>query len=87
MNGGAIVARTSQTDDIGRTLQIPAVENLKSVYFTSPLAEIFCFTVAPDLLGGTCASYDAEQLAADAFGAAHAYFMVGGTTSAATYNA
>ncbi len=26
--------------------------------------------------------YDAEQLAADAFGAAHAYFMVGGTTSA-----
>ncbi len=25
--------------------------------------------------------YDAEQLAADAFGAAHAYFMVGGTTS------
>ncbi len=26
--------------------------------------------------------YEAEQLAADAFGAAHAYFMVGGTTSA-----
>ena len=25
--------------------------------------------------------YDAEELAADAFGAAHAYFMVGGTTS------
>lgn len=50
-------------DDVGRTVTIPSVDRLKRVYFTSPLAQIFCFTVAPDLLGGTCAQYDEKQLA------------------------
>ena len=49
-------------DDMGRTVVIPAASKLKRVYFTSPLAEIFCFTVAPDLLGGTCSQYDEKQM-------------------------
>ena len=49
-------------DDVGRTVVIPSVDQLKRVYFTSGLAEIFVFTVAPDLRGGTCSQYDARQL-------------------------
>lgn len=49
-------------DDVGRSVTIPSADRLQRVYFTSPLAQIFCFTVAPDLIGGTCAVFDAEQL-------------------------
>ena len=50
------------TDDHGREVTIPSVDRLQRVYFTSPLAQIFCFTVAPDLVGGTCTVFDEEQL-------------------------
>ena len=49
-------------DDHGRTVVIPSADRLERVYFTSPLAQIFCFTVDPSLLGGTCTVYDKEQL-------------------------
>ncbi|MEE8715956.1 MAG: ABC transporter substrate-binding protein [Coriobacteriales bacterium] len=41
------------TDDAGRALVIPSVENLTGIYFTSPISEIFSFTLAPDLGIGT----------------------------------
>ena len=49
-------------DDVGREVEIPRVDKLGKVYFTSPLAQIFCFTVATDLLGGTASSFSREQL-------------------------
>ncbi len=51
------------TDDIGRTVTIPTVSKLTSIYFTSPLAQIFCFTLAPDLLAGTTIPFNNNQLA------------------------
>lgn len=41
------------TDDAGRALVIPSAENLTGIYFTSPIPEIFSFTLAPDLSIGT----------------------------------
>ena len=49
-------------DDIGRQVQIPSASRLASVYFTSPLAQVFCLTAAPDLIGGTCVPFTPEQL-------------------------
>ncbi|MBO4365557.1 MAG: ABC transporter substrate-binding protein [Eggerthellaceae bacterium] len=49
-------------DDIDRHVEIPAANRLSTVYFTSPLAQIFCLTMAPDLIGGTCLSFNSEQL-------------------------
>jgi iron complex transport system substrate-binding protein len=57
-----LTGERSIIDDVGRTVTIPTVDKLERVYFTSALAEIFCFTVAPDLMGGTCSQYDANQL-------------------------
>lgn len=51
------------TDDTGRTVTIPTAARLGKIYFTSLLAQIFCFTVAPDLLGGTAVAFSEEQLA------------------------
>lgn len=50
-------------DSIGRTVELPAPRKLKSIYFTSPLAQIFCFTLAPDLLAGTAIQFDESDLA------------------------
>ncbi len=61
-SGDMLSGEREVIDDVGRTVVIPAVDKLERVYFTSPLPEIFCFTVAPDLLGGTCSTYDADQL-------------------------
>lgn len=51
--GEAITGEREYTDDMGRTLQIPAPNAMEKVYFTSGLAEIFIFTLNPDILGGT----------------------------------
>jgi iron complex transport system substrate-binding protein len=40
-------------DDAGREVEIPTPARLERIYFTSALAQIYCFTVAPDLLAGT----------------------------------
>lgn len=50
------------TDDTGREVVLPATRLLKSVYFTSPLAQTFCFTMAPDLLAATSMIFTDEQL-------------------------
>ncbi|MGV8082508.1 MAG: ABC transporter substrate-binding protein [Coriobacteriia bacterium] len=51
------------TDQAGRSVSIPTPGKLGKVYFTSLLAQIFCFTVAPDLLGGTATSFTEKELA------------------------
>lgn len=60
--GSLLSGEQTITDSLGRQVTLPAPHRLERVYFTSVLAQIFCFTVAPDLLGGTCASFDDEQL-------------------------
>ncbi len=50
------------TDSMGRQVELPAPHRLERIYFTSPLAQIFCFTVAPDLLGGTAISFTEDEL-------------------------
>lgn len=40
-------------DDAGRTCVIPVAEDLVSIYYTSPVSEIYGFTLAPDLGCGT----------------------------------
>lgn len=49
-------------DDTGRDVTIPTPSALSNVYFTSGLAQVFCFTMAPDLLAGTAISFTNEQL-------------------------
>lgn len=60
--GQMMTGERTVVDDVGRSVTIPSVDRLKRVYFTSPLAEIFCFTVEPGLMGGTCSSYTRDQL-------------------------
>ncbi|NTW28215.1 MAG: ABC transporter substrate-binding protein [Coriobacteriia bacterium] len=50
------------TDDAGRQLKIPTVSKLKRIYFTSSLAQIFCFTLAPDLIAGTGLQFTKKEL-------------------------
>lgn len=49
-------------DDAGRELVIPAPNALERVYFTSQLAQVFCYTIDPDLLGGLSATFTEEKL-------------------------
>lgn len=57
-----ITGKRTIVDHIGRSVEIPSVSALRRIYFTSPLAQIFCFTIAPDLLAGTAMQYQAKQL-------------------------
>ncbi len=50
------------TDSWGRTKTIPTADKLGRVYFTSALAQIFVFTLAPQLLGGTGIQFTPEEL-------------------------
>ena len=50
------------TDHAGREMTIPTVGELKKVYYTSPLAQIYVFSLNPDVMGGTCATYNSDQL-------------------------
>lgn len=72
--GGSVLSGCSQLDEFfsgertmvdggGRTVTVPAPRVLHSVYFTSALAQVFLFTIAPDLLGGTALTFDKNQLA------------------------
>ncbi|MEA5019622.1 MAG: ABC transporter substrate-binding protein [Gordonibacter sp.] len=49
-------------DHTGRDVTIPTPSTLSKVYFTSALAQVFCFTMAPDLLAGTAIPFTSEQL-------------------------
>jgi iron complex transport system substrate-binding protein len=58
-----ITGKRTLVDDIGRTVTTPSPQLLQKVYFTSPLAQTFCFTMAPDLLAGTSIQFTKDQLA------------------------
>lgn len=59
--GEAVSGKREFTDDMGRTLKLPTPSELKKVYFTSGLAEIFCFTLNPEILGGTALQFNPED--------------------------
>jgi iron complex transport system substrate-binding protein len=50
------------TDDAGREVTVPAVADLTSVYCTSPMGELYLFTLAPQLAGGTNSTYSEAEL-------------------------
>lgn len=49
-------------DDMGREVVIPTPEKLERVYFTSALAQIFVFTLNPDVLAGTGIQFTKREL-------------------------
>lgn len=51
------------TDDAGREVTIPGVEDLEKIYYTSPIGQIFCFTLAPELCAGTTMDFTEQELA------------------------
>jgi iron complex transport system substrate-binding protein len=59
---GALNREQTITDDTGRLVRLPTPDALTSIYFTSPLAQVFCFTLAPEYLAGTSIPFRAEQL-------------------------
>ncbi len=50
------------TDHAGREVEIPTADALERVYFTSGLAEVFVFTMNPDLLAGTASRFSEQEL-------------------------
>ncbi|MDY0341083.1 MAG: ABC transporter substrate-binding protein [Coriobacteriia bacterium] len=50
-------------DAAGRELVIPSVGHLERIYFTDPVGQVWCFTLAPDLLVGTSMQFTDEELA------------------------
>jgi iron complex transport system substrate-binding protein len=57
-----ILGKRTVTDDAGREVEIPTADNIKSVFFTSALAQVYITSLAPDLLGGTASKFDESQL-------------------------
>jgi iron complex transport system substrate-binding protein len=48
-------------DDVGRELEIPTPENIKHVFFTSALAQVYITALCPELLAGTASKFDERQ--------------------------
>lgn len=51
------------TDQANRTLTIPTPNAIERVYFTSPLGQVFIFSLAPELQAGTGISFTKQELA------------------------
>ena len=51
------------TDHAGRTVTIPTPEKLERIYYTSALAQIWVFSLAPELQGGTGIQFTPQELA------------------------
>lgn len=51
------------TDDAGRELTIPTASALERIYFTSALAQVFVFSLAPQLMAGTAMTFTNQELA------------------------
>ena len=49
-------------DDLGREVTIPGVGALERVYYTSPIGQIFTFTLAPELCAGTTMDFTEQEL-------------------------
>lgn len=61
--GEAVTGEREITDHKGRTLKVPTPDKLTKVYFTSALAQVFVFTMSPDILAGTASRFSKKQLA------------------------
>lgn len=57
-----ITGEKTIVDDMDRELTIPAPDSIEKVFFTSALAEIFVYTLNPELIAGICSSYNSDQL-------------------------
>ncbi|MDR2197294.1 MAG: ABC transporter substrate-binding protein [Coriobacteriales bacterium] len=57
-----ILGRRTVTDDADRSLEIPTPDRIKTVFFTSALAQVYITSLSPDLLGGTASKFDEGQL-------------------------
>ncbi len=51
------------TDHAGRELTIPTPGALERVYFTSPLGQVFVFSLSPQLMAGTAMTFTNQELA------------------------
>jgi iron complex transport system substrate-binding protein len=49
-------------DDADREVTIPTADTIERVYFTSGLAEVYMFTLNPDLIVGNSAAFDSKQM-------------------------
>ena len=50
------------TDHAGRELTIPTASAIKRVYYTSPLAQVYVFALAPEKQGGTGTQFTEKQM-------------------------
>lgn len=50
------------TDHAGRELEIPTADSIKTVFFTSGLAQVYITALAPELLGASAAKFTEEEL-------------------------
>lgn len=57
-----LLHKRTVTDHANREVEIPTPDALKSVFVTSALAQVYLTSLCPDLLGGTAAKFDANQL-------------------------
>ena len=51
------------TDHAGREVSIPTVDKLERIYYTSALAQVYVFSLAPELQGGTSFQFTDQELA------------------------
>jgi iron complex transport system substrate-binding protein len=56
------MADRTVTDDAGRSVTVPGVGALSKIYYTGATGEIFCFTLAPELAGGTTYQWTQAEL-------------------------
>lgn len=61
--GADRMADRTVTDDTGRSVTIPGIDALKRIYYTGAPGQIFCFTLAPELAGGTTMEFSDAELA------------------------
>ncbi len=57
-----VTGKRTIVDDWGRELEIPLVKDLERIYFTSPLAQVWVFSLNPALQGGTGYQFTEDQL-------------------------
>lgn len=58
----AVTGERQITDHAGRELTIPTADKLERIYFTSPLAQVWVFSLNPDKQGGTSSQFTNDQL-------------------------
>ncbi|MEG1097755.1 MAG: ABC transporter substrate-binding protein [Raoultibacter sp.] len=56
------MADRSISDDAGRSVSIPGIDALKKIYYTGATGQIMCFTLAPELAGGSTMEFTPAEL-------------------------